>query len=510
MEKTPVLVVGAGLAGLSTAMYLGLHGVSALVVERHSSTSPHPKARGQFPHVMEALRLAGLDQVMIDRSPPSNGFRIVVAQSMTGRVFQEIVVDNPDFSALSTASWANVGQEVAEPILADRARELGAEIRFGTSFDSFEQDADGVTAVLRDLATDRTTTVRSDYLVGADGHRSPIREALGIGVTGRGLLGEGSSVLFDADLPPHQGLYYLRNPGLPGGSGALVTTDVPGRFALGVGPADATTDWTEVIRTATGVPDLVLELVASSDSATHVKHAIADRFSEGRVHLVGDAVRVMPPTGAFGGNTAIMDGFALAWKLAMVVTGQAGPRLLDSHTPERRPYSQIIADQQYTAFVQRMAPDRADDTLAAPIEPVSSLFFGYRHISDAVLLEPGDAGEPLENPERPSGRPGSRAPHVPLPGVAESTVDLFGRGFVLLTGATGHAWLDSAEKVAAELGTSLAAYRIDAAGWSSAYGVHEDGAVLVRPDFHIAWRSVEAGSTEALEAAVRKVLDRTE
>ncbi len=107
-----------------------------------------------------------------------------------------------------------------------------------------------------------------------------------------------------------------------------------------------------------------------------------------------------------------MDGFHLAWKLAMVERGEAGPGLLDSHDAERRPYSDFIADQQYREFVQRMRPDLADDTLAPPVDPVSKAFFGYRNLSDAVLLEPGDPRDLLENPEEPTGRPGSRAPHV--------------------------------------------------------------------------------------------------
>src|SRR5215510_701601 len=111
-ERTPVLVVGAGLAGLSTAMFLGVHGVQALVVERHKTTSTYPKARGQFPHAMEALRVAGVADRLIEASPPDPGFRIVVAESVTGRVFKDLLIDgNPDFSELSPAPWANASQE---------------------------------------------------------------------------------------------------------------------------------------------------------------------------------------------------------------------------------------------------------------------------------------------------------------------------------------------------------------------------------------------------------------
>jgi len=526
-----VLVVGAGLSGLSTAMFLGVHGVRALVVERHPGMSIYPKARGQFPHAMEALRVAGVEERMADAGPPDPGFRIVVGESVTGRVYNEIVVDTtPDLSALSPAGWANVSQERAEPILAGRARELGADIRFGTELVSFTQDADGVTAQLRDAAG--THTVRSDYLVAADGHRSPIRAALGIGVHGRGELGRSSGISFDADLGRTGfGLYYLRNPALPSGSGVVVSTDTPHRWALAVGyEPDIDADrWIELIRIATGVADLDPVLVSGGAASGHTACRVADRFSTGRVHLVGDAVRVMPPTGGFGGNTAILDGYYLAWKLAMVVRGEAGPGLLASHDPERRPYADILVEQQYAGFVQRMRPDLADDTVAAPVEPVSALFFGYRHLSDAVVVEPDDDRAPLENPEAPTGRPGSRAPHVPLhrDGTELSTVDLFGHRFVLL--AATEAWCSAAAEVAAALSvpidahvvaeptavrgpfTALSVPRGPLAAiepWTERYGISQDGAVLVRPDGFVAWRSHGSGHADDLVKALRGVLDR--
>jgi len=506
-ERYPVLVVGAGLAGLSAAMFLGVHGVRALVVERHPTTSIYPKARGQFPHTMEALRVAGVDRRMVEVSPPESGFRIVVAESVTGRVFHDMLVgDGPDLSALSPAGWANASQERAEPILAERARELGAELSFATELVSFTQDAKGVSAVLRDQ--EGTTTVRADYLVAADGHRSPIREALGIGTHGRGELSRSVGIVFEADLGRSGfALYYLQNPSLPGNAGVVVSTDEPNRYALSVGYAEnlSEEDWRELIRTATGVPNLDPVLVTDGVTNGHTAVRVADRFSEGRTHLIGDAARVMPPTGGFGGNTAILDGYYLAWKLAMVVKAEAGEALLNSHDPERRPYADILVEQQYTAFVQRMRPDLAtDDTLAPPLDPVSTLFFGYRHLSEAVLQDPTDDGNPLENPEQPTGRPGSRAPHVPLRhnGNTMSTRDLFGKEFVLLTSSPSDKWAVP----------GIRTHRIgrdyeDVAGtFEEKYGLTPDGATLVRPDGFVAWRSVDGAGDAA--AALRKILSR--
>jgi hypothetical protein len=259
---------------------------------------------------------------------------------------------------------------------------------------------------------------------------------------------------------------------------------------------------------ATGVPDLDPTLVTEGVTNGHTSIRVADTFTKGRVHLIGDAARVMPPTGGFGGNTAILDGYYLAWKLAMVLKGEAGPGLLTTHDPERRPYADILVEQQYTAFVQRMRPDLADDTLAPALDPVSTLFFGYRHVSDAVLLEPTDAREPLENPEQPTARPGSRAPHVPLlrGDTAVSTRDLFGRHFVLLTGSEGTAWRRRAVPVRVDM-YSVGVDLGDPEGrFLKTYGISESGAVLVRPDGFVAWRS-EAGEGD-LAAVLNKILFR--
>ncbi|EQD86500.1 2-polyprenyl-6-methoxyphenol hydroxylase-like FAD-dependent oxidoreductase [Saccharopolyspora erythraea NRRL 2338] len=564
---TPVLIAGAGLAGLSTAVFLGLHGVRAVVVERHASTSTHPKARGQRPHTMEALRLAGLEESFAAASPKSRGFTIRIAESVRGPVFREIVHDTfVQLGHLTPAGSADASQESAERILAARARELGADLRFSTELESFEQDGHGVTATVRDLTNGERSTLRAGYLVGADGNRSPVREALGIGTHGEGSFGHYIHWTIRADLAPlvgdQQVLYYLRNPELSGASGVVCSTDDPDRFIVAVAYDPAVEDEfdfpderaLEQVRIAVGVDDLDVEILARAAVETGMH--VADRFSAGRAHLVGDAAHTMPPQGGMGGNTAVMDGFYLAWKLAAVVKGEAGPSLLDSHDAERRPVGEWIARNQYNNAIYRNArPGDAQRDAAGeaepPIEDPGLLCFGYRH-NGAIVAEPGDEGELLEDPTQPTGRPGSRAPHVVLrsggggwsgggvegPGGGGSgggsgngsgsrkgegsggrdglsTIDLFGRDFVLLAGSED--WVRSAVAVGDSLGVGLTAHLIGRAGsgsgefegeWADAYGVSEQGAVLVRPDRFIAWRSVGAGTTAELEKALRTVLGR--
>ncbi|MFC0544141.1 FAD-dependent monooxygenase [Kutzneria chonburiensis] len=277
-----------------------------------------------------------------------------------------------------------------EPIGLDRARELGAHVRFDTELVSFEQDTLGVTARLVHRPTGTLSQVRADYMIAADGHRSPIRERLGV-----------------------------------------------------------------------------------------------DTFRSGRVFLAGDAARVTPPTGELGDSTAIADGFDLAWKLAAVLRNQAGPGLLDSYDAERRP----------------VAPELRN----------------LRLRSAAVLIDDEDPAL-TEDPHRPSGRPGFRAPHVPLRqgGKPVSTVDFFGRDWVLLTGTEGGVWHEAAKHVADRLGIVVRTVGLGPGLTDpddrlvSAYGIGHGGASLVRPDGVVAWRTdfEVADAAGTLQTVLTRLLAR--
>ncbi|MFE0423258.1 FAD-dependent monooxygenase [Streptomyces sp. NPDC058953] len=533
-EHVPVLIAGGGLAGLTTALFLGLHGIAPVVVEKHPGTSVVMKARGQYPHTMEVLRIGGVAE-RIAAAGPDGGtgeFLMVIADALAGPVLKTITGADMAMRHVSPEDWAMASQERTEVFLGDGARERGAERRFDTELVSFEQSAEKVTAVLYDRRTGTERTVTADYLVGADGRHSPVREGLGIGTHGRGDLGEIFRIFFDADLGGplsalpevaegrRFALFWLQKP-VPG---VFYTTDVPGRYGYVLGMSRNPPDFgsftdehcAELVRTGLDLPDLPLKVVETG--RTDILSSVADRFGDGRVQLVGDAARLVPAPGGLGGNTAVTDGFYLAWKLAMVLKGEAGPGLLDSHDAERRPVSEMIGEQQLLNTVDRLAPYLDDGALATPLPPVVQAF-GYRCVSGAVVREPDDAGELIEDPTAPTGRPGSRAPYAVLPegSPAPSTTALFGRSFVLLTGAaadtSGKAWTAAAAEVSARLGIPLPVYRLGGGDWLRSYGITGAGAVLVRPDRFIAWRSPgPAGGTEAavraLEGALRTVLDR--
>jgi len=511
---TPVLIAGAGLGGLTTAVFLAHQGVPALVVDRHPGTSRAPKARGQMPPIMEPLRYVGVADAILAGQPPGRPeMAIQICTAVTGDVMHSFTEEFPDFSGYSPAPVGMASQAVAEAALAERAVRLGADLRFRTRLESFTDDGDAVRATLRDLVTDEEYEVRADYLVTATGHRGGGAAAAGIGTHGLGAFEQNQTVLFEADLNGYLPdsavlMFYAQNPELPGGSGAFVSTDEPGRYVAGLRPEEGRTDEETIalIRVLTGVPDLEVKLLGADTWG--VAHQVADRFSAGRVFLVGDAAHVMPPTGGQGGNTAMLDGHHLAWKLAAVVRGQAGPGLLDSHDVEWRPYGRLVADWQVSNMIDRQAPHLEHLRPELPETDPDRLMFGYRlPKGGAFVAEPGTDDAMFEDPATPAGRPGTRAAHIWIDrdGERMSTRDLLTGDFVLLTGGP----TTPATKAAERLGVPIDAYTLPPeTGWTDAYGVPETGTVLIRPDGFIAWRTRDALTAEALEAALRTVLNR--
>ncbi len=536
--RVPVLIVGSGLAGLTAAVMLAWRGIPPLLVERHVGTSKNPRARGVNFRSMELLRVAGLEPDLVAAGGQSfEDFSITIAESVTGRQIHTILPRGGggtsgafDTSALSPALPCAAGQERVEPILRRHAEALGAELRYATELVSFEQDAAGVSAVIRDRASGAQQIVRTDYLVAADGHRSPIRERLGIGVHGYGTLSHNVAVVFEGDIDSligqrHFALYYLRNPRF---TGVFVNTDDPNRAVAGI-EYDPTLqppqDFDEqrclaLVRDVLGVPDFaarILEIQTFEFSAR-----VANQLARDRVFLIGDAAHTMPPTGGLGGQAAIQDGYDIAWKLAMVLRGDAGPTLLDTYAAERQPVAEMTVARQLANFTERMRPDLADAARHSMTLPGVTLpdymgvALGYRCRSPAILTEVPDDGELAENPFTPSGRPGTRAPHVLFTyrGRTVSSIDLIGQGLVLLCGREGSAWARAAAQLATASGIPLSVYRIgaelrDPEGTSfSRFAVSPSGAVLLRPDGLIAWRALAVGAERQSERTPCAILEQ--
>jgi 2-polyprenyl-6-methoxyphenol hydroxylase-like FAD-dependent oxidoreductase len=507
-DDVPVLIAGGSLVGLSTALFLGWHGIPSLVVERHRGTAIHPRAALVNQRTIELYRSVGLEPAIREASElefVQNG-AIVSVESLAGRELEYYFRNiNEGVEGLSPSPRLFITQIGLEPILLQRSQELGASIAWGTELVSFDADADGVTARVRERDGGAEREVRARYLVAADGSHSPVRRQLGIPLSGHGSFSNSITIYFRADVRPLVGdrnlsVIYVFGPtqqgffrfSKAGDAGFLVVNK-----ALGPDGALTTNLWDDtgdercvaLVREALGAPDLIVEV--ENVQRWNACAEWAERFDDGRVFLAGDAAHNMPPTGGFGGNVGVQDGHNLAWKLALHLGGAAGPELLSTYDLERRPVGAFSVEQAYTRYVLRLAPELGKEHLQ-PIVPEAAVELGYRYRSPAVLTEPDDDEDVSESPFEPTARPGTRAPHVEVPrdGRPVSTIDLLGRGFTVLAGGDGDGWCRGAESAAAELGVAMDAHKIEDDGrFAEIYRTGTAGAVLVRPDGFIAWRT---------------------
>lgn len=264
------------------------------------------------------------------------------------------------------------------------------------------------------------------------------------------------------------------------------------------------------VRDAVGEPDLEVDV---QDVAPWVAVCrAAERYQQGRIFIAGDAAHHMPPTGGYNGNTGIQDAHNIAWKLAAVVRGQAGPALLDTYNDERQPVGVLAMEQAYQRYVTRSDPDLGTEGMQQPVNDMHVEYNRYR--SKAVVPDPGylDDGKADIDPRKSMALPGTRAPHVELrrDGELISSLDLYGHGFVLMAAHGGAAWADAAAQVTHQSGVPIAVHHVDlprgtgrlrdlpphrrTAGtlftrpFPDACGIGESGAVLVRPDGYVGWR----------------------
>ena len=513
-DSTSVLVVGGSLVGLSAALFLAWRGVPTVLVERHPGSSPHPRAIGYTPRTLELLRAVGLGsrvpQVRAD-------FRLRRAriESLAGEWFEESswTPESRETPRIeySPCTGTAISQDRLEPILREKAVELGADIRLNTELIGFEQDASGVSASLCE-SNGRTYTLRTAYLVAADGLRSQVRESLGIGRNGRGHMRTVRSVLFEAPLQEYleKGVmqFEIEQPGLT----AFLTTYNDGRWVL-MFTDDVERDENtlrKMIIKAIGRSDLEIKIVTTG--RWDLSALIADRFASGRVFLAGDAAHTLPPTrGGYGANTGIEDVHNLAWKLSSVLTGESTPQLLNTYDAERRPiawlrHQQIFARPDYQA---EAGPTDTD----VPIIDDDAMEFGQLYRSTAVLGAGSELPSALR-PEQWAGQPGTRAPHawVSVGDEKWSTLDLFQRTWVLL--ASDERWESAVSEAAEELGIELKFVRLgvdarpsDEEAFRTALGLDRGGVSLVRPDGYLAWRSVDwpDDPVQALTSALGQV-----
>jgi 2,4-dichlorophenol 6-monooxygenase len=571
-HDTDVLVVGSGPAGGSAALLLATYGIQTTLVTKYGWVANTPRAHITNQRTMEVLRDLGVQAEAEAQGTPQHLMGdTVLCTSLAGEEIGRIRTwgtgdaSLTEYGAASPCGMIDLPQNYLEPILVGRAAERGAKIRFDTEFLSLEQDADGVTATVLDRVRGETQTIRARYLIGADGGRSLVAEQLGLPVAGRTGKAGSMNIVFDADLSRYVAhrpsiLYWVMRPGAEtGGIGmGLVRCVRPWHqwlltwgYDIDQAPPDVDdAAATAIVRDLVGDPELDVRI--SSTSLWTVNHSYATEYSAGRVFCAGDAVHRHPPSNGLGSNTSIQDSYNLAWKLALVLRGEADPALLDSYTAERAPVGKQIVDRanlsrdQFLPIFETLgiagggddeaitlgmkaldAPD-ADGAarrarMAVAIELKNYEFNAHgvemnqRYESSAVIPD-GSSEEVFRGDKelycQPTTRPGARLPHAWLVGADGhrlSTLDLVGHGrFTLLTGISGTAWLDAAESL------PVTVVRIGVDGLRDAYGnwlrsreINEDGALLVRPDGYVAWRAARlpadpaAALTRAYESVVR-------
>lgn len=476
-----------------------------------------------------------------------------------------------DYLQASPCGFLDVPQNRMEPILVKNAAARGARFSFNTEYLGYVEDGDGVTVELASRDSGRRHTMRARYLVGADGARSKVLEDAGLEVEGHFARAGTVYTLFDADLSRYAAhrpsiLYWIVSPNAAFGEiglGLLRAIEPWTKWISGWGydmskgePDMSPEEVTRRIRILVGDPSLEIEI--DNTSTWYVNQAWAPVYSKGRVFCGGDAVHRHPPSSGLGSNTCMGDAFNLAWKLAFVVKSWAGASLLDSYSLERAPVGRQIvmranqsrldyaplnacfrdptADNPVVAGLEKLAG--ADDegrarraALAEALELKNTEFnaegveMNQRCDSAAVIPDPDAGPEQWDrDPQlyvQATTRPGAKIAHcwlVGRDGRRVSTLDVVGKGkFTLLTGISGTAWVKAAASlglpwlrtvVIGEPGAQDLYYR-----WHRLREIDEAGALLVRPDAVVAWRSMTAASDSAdargrLEDALTRVLDR--
>jgi 2,4-dichlorophenol 6-monooxygenase len=579
--EVPVLIVGGGGCGLASSLFLSRQGIRNLLIERHPAPGRLPKARYVSQRTMELLRQFDVADRVYERSMPLKHIsHIRWCTTLAG----DGELDRRTFYRIESFGGGSLAQHYAkdspcestlfpqvrmEPLLREIASaEDKAQVLYNHQLQSFEQDEDGVTAIVRDRATEKDIRVRAKYLVGADGGKT-VGPAVGAVMTGATDLAHMVTVYFRADLSQYWDDDYSMTTWFVNPEGGSWASGVLGQlgptrfgrhseewmFHFSFRPDDPSrfeeASLLPRMRELLKIPDLNPDIIGIGHWT--VEGVLIDRYRWGRVLLAGDAAHRHPPTTGLGLNSAIQDAHNLAWKIAAVLKGQAHDSLLDSYEAERRPVAaaniqwalmtfqnhQLTdagiglvrgnAELSQANFRRYFADDQEGRTRRARLAQIMDvqrmewqahdIELGYHYDIGAVMPDgtPTPERDPLGQTYVPTTRPGHRLPHAWLErdGQRLSTLDLVKPGrFVLLTGRKGSGWAEAAAAVAHTSGVPIevveisdeSAVRDADRSWRHLRGVSADGAVLVRPDQHVGWRS--AGRSENAQATLAAALTR--
>ncbi len=573
--EVPVFIAGAGPTGLTTTCLLATQGIETLTITRYPGTANSPRAHITNQRTMEVFRDLGIEPRVMQAATPSELMsNNIWATSFAGteiarlQTWGTLPERKVDYELASPSGMCNIPQHLMEPILLDVARERGGKFLFNTELISMKQDAEHVHAICRDRITGEEFEVVSQYAIGADGDNSVVVREIGFPTEGQMGLGAAVNVWVEADLTKYVAhrpgvLYWMTQPGNNYwvGSGTWISVRPWNEWVLlfMYDPSQGEPDLSEEAlqaraRATIGDPEIPIRIKAVSKWT--INQVVAKNMNKGRVLIAGNAAHRHPPANGLGTNTCVQDTFNLAWKLALVLKGKAGPALLDTYTAERQPVGEQVVNRAMKS-VRNMLP--ISDALgfapgqdeAAAWANVHELFsdtphgrerrqilrdavdlqnyqfnchgveLGQMYTSAAVVQDGTLRPTPTRDPElyhQPTTHPGASVPHAWVQRGQErlSTLDLVGRGrFTLMTGVGGDAWREAAMRVAAELGVPVDVVSIGGPGcdaqdvygrWHKLSEISDAGCVLVRPDRHVAWRQVDASHLDSLGAVLRGIL----
>lgn len=532
-HSTDVLIAGAGPVGLSAAAGLRSRGVACRLIDRLPARLPYAKAVGVQPRTLEIWDRMGLARTVLEAAVPMRGQLIHVNGRQVARMDLQLPPEVP-------YGFAALPQYETERILEEYVAGLGTAVERGTELLGFTQDADGVTARLR-AASGAGEEVRAGYLVGCDGAHSVVRKGLGLGFGGGAFAEEYmlADVETDWDLPYGYGLRSSHTADDGSTDDLLVCIPLPGtgRYrmsmlvppGLSTRPQDPAPGAGEVAHGLEGgrTPQLsdiqaVVDRLAPSpatlstmrwSSVFRISHRIVDRYGEGRVFVAGDAAHIHPPTGAQGMNTGIQDACNLAWKLALVVRGEAGPALLTTYDAERRPVGEEVVGRTVRHATQGMEND-ADDPRTLMLRE-AQLLVGYR---DGPL-----AGAPYGPSDAP--QPGDRAPDcggltVPVATYPLRLLDVLREhpGHVLLLyteGSTGAGVADAAGMhtvtvVGRDAPAYSPGYRDTAGEFARLYRPDGPTGFVIRPDGQLGARFPLSDTSRAVSGYLKALFATTD
>ncbi|MEV7389159.1 FAD-dependent monooxygenase [Streptomyces sp. NPDC091215] len=570
-EYVPVLIVGSGPAGLTTALSLARQGIRSVVVTRHATQAHTPRAHITNQRTVEILADLGVEEEVravgyVLEEFPNNPFMLTFAGPEAARctAWGGGLKDQSRYRSASRHLPLDLSQHLLEPILARAAVDTGlVDLRYRHEFLSLDQDDAGVSATIRERRSGREYVVRSEYLVGADGARSKVMQQIGLTLHGLRDLATNCTAWLDVDLTPYTAhrpaaIYWAVDLSFPSWTMVHPWHQWVANWSIEPGHVPDKDEVIAKVRESVGDPHI--EVGVRSIGTWTINQIAADQYSVGRVFCMGDAVHQHSPANGLGSNTSIADGYNLAWKLAYVLTGMAGPALLETYSPERAPVGRQVVDRTLQSgaelFTLRTALDidaagpesriweqihslrdatpeaaKRRDKVADMMRLLDYNFnahgveLGYRY--DVVRPEVGrdddidDRRTSDDITYIPSTALGEHLPHASVEYSRRqlSTVDLIGHGrFTVITGRGGEEWVGAADEARRRFGIPLTVRVIGTADgyqdvlgeWERVRGIDDDGCLLVRPDGHIAWRAQSNPDGQALLDAIAIVLGQTQ